>query len=220
MAEGAKGGKIEMKRVEQKSPTLGEKPPAGAIVLLPFEEGKPTNLEQWTNDEWPCEPDGSIQVYRGHNRTKKEFGSFKLHVEFCVPFLPTVSNRPRGNSGVYLHNRYEVEITDSFGLPPSDHACGAIAGQRAPAVDASLPPGQWQTFDVDLKAPRFDPVDGQQIKGATITVLLNGVKVQDAVEIMHVCSGALGLPGKTGALRLQDHNDPVRFRNIWLVEEK
>lgn len=164
-AAGAKGGKAEMKRVEQKqSPTLGEKPPAGAVVLLPFEEGKTTNLDQWTNDEWPCEPDGSIQVYRGHNRTKQEFGSFKLHVEFYVPFLPTLPGQSRGTSGIYLHNRYEICIIDSFGMILGDHSCGAISGRQAPAVDVSVPPGQWQTFDIDFKAPQFDAANDAQVR--------------------------------------------------------
>ena len=96
-ADETAGGTAEMKRVEQKtSPTLGEKPPAGAVVLLPFEEGKPTNLDQWTNQEWLCQPDGSIQVHRGHNRTKKEFGSFRLHLEFYVPLLPAGPRRVAG----------------------------------------------------------------------------------------------------------------------------
>jgi hypothetical protein len=210
-----------MKRVEQRqSPTLGEKPPAGAVVLLPFEEGKTTNLDQWTNDEWPCEPDGSIQVYRGHNRTKQEFGSFKLHVEFYVPFLPTLRGQARGISGIYLHNRYEICIIDSFGMILGDHSCGAISGQLAPAVDVALPPGQWQTFDINFKAPQFDKANDAQVRGAIITVLMNGVKIHDAMAIGHVSGGAIGLPNKTGPLRLQDHGDPVRFRNMWLVEEK
>jgi hypothetical protein len=218
--EGAKGGKFELKRVEQKSPTLGEKPPAGAVVLLPFEQGQPTNLDRWTNKEWVCEQDGSIQVYRGDNRTKREFGSFKLHLEFYVPFLPALPGGSRGKSGVFLHNRYEIEIADSFGLPPDDRSCGALAGLRAPLVDASLPPGQWQAFDIDFEAPQFDPVNGEQSRPVIITVLLNGVKVHDAVGVVDTTAGALGLPAKTGALRLQDHNHPVRFRNIWLVEKK
>ncbi len=219
-AEGDKGGKAEMKRVEQKiPPTLGQKPPAGAVVLLPFEEGKVTNLDQWSNKEWICEPDGSIQAYRGDNRTKKEFGSFKLHLEFYVPFLPAM-RAPRGHSGVYLHNCYKIEILDSFGEPVTDMVCGAISGQKPPDVDVALPAAQWQTYDIDFKAPRFNEINGDQVRGALVTVLLNGVKIDDAFEVFGVTGGALSLPNKRGPLRLQDHNDPVRFRNIWLVEEK
>jgi hypothetical protein len=218
--EGAKGGKAEMKRVERKSPTLGAKPPAGAVVLLPFEEGQVTNLDQWTNKEWICQPDGSIQVHRGHNWTKERFGSFKLHLEFYVPFLPAERGAARGNSGVYLQNCYEILVLDSFGEPLSDRACGAIAGRKSPSGDAVLPPGQWQAFDIDFRAPQFDEISGQQTQAAVVTVLLNGVKIHDAVQMTGMTSGALSMPDKKGPLRLQDHNDPVRFRNIWLVEKK
>jgi len=221
-AEGASGGQAEMQRVERKNPnpTLGEKPPAGAVVLLPFEEGKLTNLDQWTNKEWPLEPDGSVHVHRGDNRTIREFGSFKLHLEFYVPFLLVVRGQPRGESGVYLHGRYKIQILDSFGESPTAETCGAIFGRKSPDANAVLPPGQWQTYDIDFKAPQFDPITGLQIRSPIVTVWLNGVKIHDAIFIPGMTTGALGLPNKTGPLRLQDSNDPVRFRNIWLVKEK
>jgi hypothetical protein len=222
VAQSPKGGQADMKRVAQKDlgPTLGKRPPAGAVVLLPFEKDKPTNLDQWTNKEWTCEPDGSIQVHRGDNRTIKEFGNFKLHLEFYVPFLPSSHGQARGGSGVYLHNRYKIQILDSFGEPLTAETCGAIMGRNAPNVNAAILPGQWQTYDIDFKSPQFDGTNGLQIRGAVVTVLLNGVKIHDAVEMTGMTGGALGVPSKTGPLRLQDRNDPVRFRNIWLVEEK
>ena len=131
-SEDAKGGKAEMKRVEWKSPTLGQKPPADAVVLLPFEKGKATNLDQWDNKRWTCLPDGSVLVGGGDNRTNQEFGSFKLHLEFYVPFMPAKPDSTRGNSGIFLHNRYKVEVVDSFGLKPNEWACGAICGGKAP----------------------------------------------------------------------------------------
>jgi hypothetical protein len=207
-----------MHRVEQKSPTLGAKPPAGAIVLLPFEEGKPTVYDQWTNKSWVVEPDGSILAKGGDTKTKRVFGSFKLHVEFRVPFMPAARGQARGNSGVYLHDRYEIQVLDSFGLTENPGECAAIYSQKAADQNVSLPPGQWQTYDIDFKAPEFDAA-GKQTKGAIITVVHNGVKVQDAVETKSTTGGANGAPAKTGAVRLQDHGgDPVRFRNIWLVE--
>ncbi len=220
VSDDAKGGKAEMKRVERKSPTLGQKPPADAVVLLPFEEGKVTNLNQWDNQRWICEPDGSILVGGGDNKTNQKFGSFKLHLEFYVPFMPAKPGSTRGNSGVFLHNRYEVEVVDSFGLKPGDRTCGAISGLKAPDINASLPPGRWQTYDIEFKAPRFDKTSGEQTRGALITVLLNGVKIQNAPEVVTGTSGDLGYPDKTGPIRLQDNADPVQFRNIWLVEEK
>ena len=153
-----------MNRVERKSPTLGKKPPAGAVVLLPFEEGKPTNLDQWAKNQWMCQPDGSILVRGGDIKTKQEFGSYKLHVEFCVPFMPAARGQGRGNSGVYQHGRYEIQVLDSFGLTENGGECAAVYGQKAPDVNASLPPGQWQTYDIDFKAPEFDDA-GKQTKG-------------------------------------------------------
>ncbi len=213
------GAAAEMKRVERKSPTLGQKPPAGALVLLPFEEGKPTNLDQWAKNEWTCQPDGTVSTRGADIRTNKEFGSFKVHVEFRVPFMPASRGQGRGNSGVFLHGRYEIQILDSFGLPLTPVDCAGIFGFKAPDADAALPPGAWQTYDIDVKAPEFDAA-GKQTKGIVVTVLFNGVKVQDAVEVKNVSGGAWGAPAKTGPLRLQFHGNAVRFRNIWLVEEK
>ena len=216
----AKGGAAaEMKRVERKSPTLGQKPPAGALVLLPYEEGKPTNLDQWVKNEWTCQPDGSIATRGADIRTIKDFGSFKLHVEFRVPFMPASRDQGRGNSGVFLHGRHDFHILDSFGLPLTPVDCAAIFGFKAPDADAALPPGVWQTYDIDFKAPEIDAA-GKQTKGMVVTVIFNGVKVQDAVEVKHVSGGNWGEPAKTGPVRLQFHYNAVRFRNIWLVEEK
>ncbi|MGO9107667.1 MAG: DUF1080 domain-containing protein [Thermoguttaceae bacterium] len=206
----------EMKRVERKSPTLGQKPPAGAIVLLPFEEGKPTNLDHWNNKQWVCLDDGSILTRSGDTKTNQDFGSYKLHAEFRVPFMPAARGQGRGNSGVYQHGRYEIQVLDSFGLTENPGECAAIYGQKAADVNVSLPPGQWQTYDIDFTAPQFD-ASGKQVKGAIITVLHNGVKVHDAVEVKSTTGGAWGAPAKTGPVRLQDHGNPTRFRNIWIV---
>ncbi|MGA2259645.1 MAG: DUF1080 domain-containing protein, partial [Thermoguttaceae bacterium] len=189
-----KAGKAEMKRIERKSPTLCQKPPDGAVVLLPYEEGKPTNLSQWVANQWICQPDGTVSTVGADIATKKEFGSFKTHVEFCVPFMPAARGQERGNSGVFLHGRYEIQILDSFGLPVTAVDCAAIFGQRAPDADAALPPGQWQTYDIDFRAPEFNAA-GKQTKGALITVVWNGVKVLDAVETKKVCGGNWGPPG-------------------------
>jgi hypothetical protein len=212
-----KQGTAKMTRVERKSPTLGKHPPAGAVVLLPFEEGKPTNLDQWVKNQWTCQPDGSVLARGGDIGTKQQFGDCKLHVELCVPFMPAARGQGRGNSGVYMHGRYEIQVLDSFGLTENPGECAAIYGQKAACVNASLPPGQWQTYDVDFKAPKFDDA-GKQIKGAVITVVHNGVKVIDAFETKNVTGGAWGAPAKTGPVRLQFHGNPVRFRNTWLVE--
>ncbi len=218
--ESAKAGKAEMTRVERKSPTLGQKPPSDALILLPFEEGKTTILDNWANKHWICEPDGSVLVRQGDNKSLRDFGSYKLHVEFRVPFMPSARGQGRGHSGVYQHGRYEIQVLDSFGLTADAGDCGAIYGKKAPGVNASLPPGQWQTYDIEFRAPEFDAA-GHQTKGAVISVAHNGVKIHDAVVVDGVTGGAWGQPAKTGPVRLQDHGgDPTRFRNIWIVEEK
>jgi hypothetical protein len=184
---------------------------------LPFEEGKPSNLDQWNNKNWLCLDDGSVLVRSGDAKTNRDFGSYKLHVEFRVPFMPTARGQGRGNSGVYQHGRYEIQVLDSFGLTENPGECGAIYGQKAPDINVSLPPGRWQTYDIEFIAPQFE-ASGKQIKGAIITVLHNGVKIHDAVEVQKVTGGAWGAPAKTGPVRLQDHGgDPTRFRNIWIV---
>ena len=99
------GAAAENETNPRKSPTLGQRPPAGAVVLLPYEEGKPTNLDQWAKSQWTCQPDGSILARGADIKTNKEFGSFKLHVEFRIPFMPAARGQGRGNSGVYIHGR-------------------------------------------------------------------------------------------------------------------
>ena len=116
---------------------------------------------------------------------------------------------------VYQHGRYEIQVLDSFGLTENPGECAAIYGQKAADVNASLPPGQWQTCDIDFTAPQFD-ASGKQVKGAVITLLHNGIKVHDAVEVTKVTGGAWGAPTKTGQVRLQDHGNPARFHNIWI----
>ncbi len=215
-----KGAKAEMQRVVRKSPTLGEKPPAGAVVLLPFEKGRPTSIAAWNNQQWPCLPDGSILSRGGDTGTKQKFSNYKLHVEFRVPFMPSARGQGRGNSGVYQLGNYEIQVLDSFGLTMNPGECGAIYGIKAPDVNAALPPGQWQTYDIDFQAPKIDAA-GQQTRGAIISVLWNGVQIHKAVEVTRVTGGSMTrTPVAGGPIRLQYHGNPARFRNIWLVEAK
>jgi len=218
-AEGPKGGKFDLKRAVRHSPTEGQKPPAGALVLLPYEEGKETSLDEW-DKKWLLLPDASIQVKGGDIRTKRQFaGDFQLHVEFRVPFMPDKRGQGRGNSGVYLQDRYEIQVLDSFGLVMGGGDCGAVYGQYAPTCNPCLPPLAWQTFDITFHAPRLD-ADGKKVEPARVTILLNGVKIHDNVAIKGMTGAARGKEGEPGAIRLQDHGNPMRFRNIWLVELK
>jgi len=214
-----KGGKFDLKFLVRKPPTEGKKPPQGAVVLLPFEEGKETNLDAWANKKWKLLPDGSIQAGGGDTRTVKFFGDFELHAEFMIPYEPGAAGQGRGNSGVYLQDRYEIQVLDSFGLVPKAGDCGAIYTQTAPKAEACLPPLRWQTYDITFRAPRLDEA-GKVTKDAVITVVHNGVKVHDNASAKPTGAAKSMPPVKEAPLRLQDHGHPVRFRNIWLVELK
>jgi hypothetical protein len=205
---------FEMKKIESKSPNAGLKPPAGAVVLLAYDPGQAPDLSGWTNAAWIALPDGSMQVApkTGANRTKREFGDIKqLHVEFWLPLEPDKRGQGRANSGVYLADRYEVQVLDSFGLLDTSGDCGGIYNVARPRVNASLPPEVWQTYDITFRAPRMD-ASGNVTELPRITVIHNGVKIHDNLEI----------PGPRhrarGPLQLQDHSHPIRFRNIWIVE--
>jgi hypothetical protein len=212
--------KFELAYTVVKPPALGEKPPAGAIVLLAFQEGKKPSLDAWDPPAWTPLDDGSMEVSKGDIRTKQEFGDFELHLEFRLPYEPAGKGQGRGNSGVYLMDRYEIQILDSFGLVPKNNDCGAVYTQVAPKVNACLPPGCWQVYDITFHAPRFD-ADGKKTKDAVVTVVQNGVTVQDHTVIKGPTGSAKGKPEvKKATFHLQDHQHKVQFRNIWLVELK
>jgi len=216
----AAGAKFVLAYTTPKSPAEGAKPPAGAVVLLPFEEGKAPSLAEWTNAEWQTSTDGSMTVAKGDNFTKRQFGDFKLHLEFRLPYEPAGKSQGRGNSGVYLMDRYEIQILDSFGLPPKENECAAVYTQVAPKVNACLPPGCWQVYDITFHAPRFD-ADGKKTKDAVVTVVQNGVTVQDQTVIKGPTGSAKSKPEvKKATFHLQDHQHKVQYRNMWLVELK
>ncbi len=208
---------FEMKKIESKSPNAGLKPPAGAVVLLAYEPGKAPEKdmsEKWTNSAWVALPDGSMQITpkRGPNRTRQQFGDIKqLHIEFWLPLEPKERGQGRANSGVYLADQYEVQVLDSFGLVETSGDCGSLYNIARPRVNASLPPEVWQTYDITFRAPRMD-ASGQVTELPRITVIFNGVKIHDNLEI----------PGNRhrakGPLQLQDHGHKIQFRNIWVVE--
>jgi hypothetical protein len=214
------GKKLELAYTTVKPPTLGEKPPAGAVILLPFEEGKKTSLEAWNPPSWTVLDDGSMQVSKGDIFTKQEFGDIKLHLEFRLPYEPAGRSQGRGNSGVYLMDRYEIQVLDSFGLEPKNNDCAAVYTQVAPKVNACLPPLSWQTYDITFHAPRFD-AEGKKMKDAVVTVVQNGVTVQDQTVIKSPTGSAKSKPEvKKATFHLQDHQHKVQYRNMWLVELK
>jgi len=215
---------LELKKSMRKSPTEGAQPPAGAVVLLPYSPGKAPDASAW-NGAWKPQEDGSLQCDPGKGSIyiKQSFGDMKLHVEFWLPLMAESFGQGRANSGVIINNLYECQVLDSFGLVPSMGDCGAIYSTARPKVNASLPPERWQTYDITFRAPRMNP-DGTVKEKARISAVLNGIQVQDDVPVEGATAGHE--PGKppanaaTGPLQLQDHGNRVRYRNVWLVEQK
>lgn len=192
-------------------------PPSDAIILF---DGK--DLSQWEGGEnWKIENGYAIAQKTGIT-TKEQFGDCQLHLEFATPEVIEGSGQGRGNSGVYLMGRYEVQILDSYeNKTYFDGQCGAIYKQHPPLVNASRKPGEWQTYDIIFTGPRFDEA-GNLLKPAYVTVIHNGVVVQNHFEIEG--STAWHVPpkyephGEKGPIHLQFHGNPVRFRNIWIRE--
>jgi len=202
---------------KRKSPTQGLTPPKGAIVLLPYTPGKKTNLDQWQNKSWTLLDDGSVEVSQGGNNSLCEFGAVRMHVEFAVPYKCHDFGQGRGNSGVYLLGRYEVQVLDTYGYNTGDGNCGGIYGNKSASVEhVCFPPTDWQTYDIIFYPARFGAT-GKRSQPAKITVLHNGIKIHDNVEIKNAPTAASIASDEValGPLHLQDHGNPVRFRNIW-----
>ena len=210
-----KDGTLELKRVVRQSPTLGAKPPAGAIVLLDgknFDEVRRSRSRRG-EQQWKLVEDGGIEVPKGGMNSKRQFsGNIKLHVEFNLPLMPEARDQGRSNSGVYLPNGDEIQVLDSFGSPSyKGGGCGGLYAYKDPdAFDqfslASLPPLQWQTYDIEY---RVQKKDGKPTGKPRVTVLHNGVKIHDHAELRN--------DARVGGLHFQDHGNPVQFRNMWVV---
>ena len=208
------GTEFTLKRVIILPPTLGKPAPEGAISLL---DG--TNIAaNWvrTPEQWCMQADGSMEVCSSSLKTKQEFGDAEYHIEFMTPFKSNARDQERGNSGCYFMGRYEVQVLDSFGEDPKDNWCGGIYKKAKPLVSASLPPLTWQTYDVTMIAPKFD-ASGKKISDAVITVLHNGKLIHDKLVLDSPTPGGVSdQDGPTGPLLLQDHDNPVKFKNIWV----
>ncbi len=169
---------------------------------------------------WQIEK-GAMRVNPGSGNlvSREKFNDTTIHVEFRIPYMPAAWGQERGNSGVYIQGRYEIQVLDSYGLGGADNECGGIYKVSRPRVNMCAPPLQWQTYDIDFFAPRF-AADGRKMSEARITVRHNGVLIHENLHLPEVTGGALdGDIGKPGPLMLQDHGDPVEYRNIWVVPE-
>ena len=202
-------------KVERRSPTLGKKPPADARILF---DGK--NADAWLRTRnrgaGQMTPDGLL--IEGHN-SKDRFGDHQLHLEFFLPFEPHNRGQGRANSGCYLQGRYEVQILDSFGLEGLDNECGGIYKIARPNTNMCYPPGTWQTYDILFRTARYNAA-GEKSENARATVHHNGVVIHEDLELPErTAGGPLAEGPETGFLHLQDHSNPVRFRNIWVLEQ-
>jgi hypothetical protein len=196
-----------LRRTSRTSPTMGAAPPAGATVLF-----NGASTAEFTSNA-KISPAGNLMH---GTETKQKVQDFHLHLEFKLPYMPTARGQARGNSGVYIQKRYEVQILDSFGLEGVHNECGGLYRTKAPDTNLCLPPLVWQTYDIDFTAARFDAA-GKKIADARITVLHNG----------HPIHSNFAIPNKTGGgspegptllpILLQDHGNPVEYRNVWIV---
>jgi len=191
-------------------------PPSDAVVLF---DG--TSTDAWNGGPWALE-DGALVVNgKGSIRTKQRFGDCQLHLEWRAP-EPKGDGQGRGNSGVFFFDRYEVQILDCYeNRTYPDGMTAALYGQQPPMVNACRAPGEWQTYDIAFRAPRFD-ADGQLVSPALVTVFHNGVLVHHAEALLgatrHRDVAAYAPHDPQGPIGIQDHGNPIAFRNIWVRE--
>lgn len=202
------GGPYTMEKTVRRSATLGAKPPSGAVVLF---DG--SNVDSWVEGHL----DDRNFLATG-SKSKQSFQDFSVHLEFLLPFKPLGRGQGRANSGVYLQDRYEVQVLDSFGLTGENNECGGIYNQAKPSVNMCFPPLTWQTYDIKFKAAKFD-ASGKKIENAVATIKQNGVTIHDRLELKRPTGGGKKEDSSGGQLQLQGHGNPVFYRNIWVVPE-
>lgn len=203
---------LQAEKIIRKSDTLGAKPPEGAVVLF---DG--SDADEWQNGKLVELSDGKFLDVG--TKSKQKFGDAKIHLEFRLAFMPNARGQGRSNSGVYVQDRYECQVLDSFGLKGLDNECGGFYKQAAPSVNMCLPPMQWQTFDIEFTAAKFDE-SGNKTANARATVYHNGVKIHDDVEFTDATAGGQKEAPTPGPIQLQNHGDPVVYRNIWVLPKE
>lgn len=203
------GGPV-LKKVNRKSPTLGKQAPKGAVVLF---DG--TNVDNWKNGR--LSDDGLLME---GTTSKNLFQDHHIHLEFRIPYQPLDRGQGRGNSGIYVQGRYEVQMLDSFGLHGAMNECGGIYSVSETPINMAFPPLTWQTYDIYYTAGRYDD-EGKVVKHPFISVYHNGVKIHDKVQLpgeRNTTAAPLKAGAAPGPVFLQNHGCPVRYRNIWVVE--
>lgn len=202
------GKAFMLKKKVRTSPTLGAKPPAGALVLF---DGSGTDA--WSRGRLD-KAHGILNTDGSDIVSKQKFLNYTLHLEFMLPYRPEARGQGRGNSGVYQADLYEVQVLDSFGLEGKNNECGGVYQLADPKVNMCLPPLQWQTYDIDFTSATAS-------SKARLTVKHNGVVIHDNIELKGKTGGARSEPeGTPGPIRLQGHGNPLQYRNIWIVDKK
>jgi len=198
-----------LNKVVRKSPTLGLKAPQGAVTLFDGSDTKHFKKGRKTADGLLMQGTTSVDTFQ----------SFKLHLEFMLSYMPQGRGQGRSNSGCYMQGRYEVQILDSFGLSGEHNECGGIYSVKKPDVNMCLPPLSWQTYDIQFTAAKFDN-NGKKTANARMTVKHNGVLIHNDVEVpKRTTASPLTEGSQNGPIYLQDHGNPLRFRNIWVLPQ-
>ncbi len=197
-------------------PLLSAAAPAGAIVLFDGRDLSGWQSEQGGEPGWRV-VDGAVEVVAGAGgiMTKRDFNNFKLHIEFNVPKMPGKTGQFRGNSGIYIQRRYEVQILDSFGVGSGLEDCGAIYMFKAPDINVCKKPGQWQSYDIIFIAAKW--AGAEKVGNARITAIQNGTMIHNNVEVPNKTGSGQPEGPKAAPILLQDHGDKVKYRNIWVI---
>jgi len=198
--------KLELKRTERHSSTEGAKAPEGAKVLF---DG--TSAEKFHHGKLLADKNLLSEV-----TTKEGFGDYMLHLEFRLSYKPAARGQGRSNSGVYLHNCYEIQVLDSFGLEGENNECGGFYQLRKPDVNMCFPPLTWQTYDIKFTAPKYK--DGNKVANAKVEVRHNGVVIHPEFELAHATPGRDKEGPAPRPFYLQGHGNKVEYRNIWVKE--